>query len=177
MIDINKTSKTLSYILRHKPENFNVILDKNGYALVSNILDVLELTLPELKEIVNSDTKKRYSFSDDFFKIRANQGHSIKVDLNLKKIVPPIILYHGTNISAIQKIKKEGLKKMNRHHVHLTDNINTAKATGGRRGSPIILQIDCKEMLKDKINFYLSENFVYLVDEVPTKYILWNATL
>lgn len=169
-------SKTLSYILRHKPEKFNITLDKEGYTLVDSILSNLNITIDELEHVVSSCDKQRFKFNEDKTKIKANQGHSIDVDLNLKAIVPPVKLYHGTAPRFYSSIMKEGLKKMNRHHVHLYDeeSIKKAKDTGSRhqKGLPgLVLEIDAKEMLKDGFKFFRTDNNVYLCDYIPSKYI------
>ena len=169
-----KISKTLSYALRHKPESLELTLDKNGWAPVKDVLNNLDATMEELETVVAENDKKRFAFNDDKTKIRASQGHSIKVDLQLTAVDPPAILYHGTGPKNINIILTEGLKKMNRHHVHLSATIDTAKAVGQRHtkhGKPIILQVDSAHMRADGIKFYLSENNVYLVDSVDPKYI------
>jgi putative RNA 2'-phosphotransferase len=105
-------------------------------------------------------------------KIKANQGHSIKVELNFKTKVPPTILYHGTQISNEAIIRKKGISKMKRHHVHLSADINTATAVAKRRGPKIVIfEIDCKAMFKDNIKFYISDNEVWLTDYIDPKYI------
>lgn len=164
-------SKYLSMLLRHSPEKANLTLDKEGWCNLDQLLENTDFTLDELREIVSSDAKGRYSFGDN--SIRANQGHSTsEVKLTFKKEVPPPYLYHGTTQDAWQKIKKQGLQPMNRHHVHLTDNLTTAKQVGSRRRSGLVLlEIDCINMVADKIHFYRSENGVWLVDKVEPKYI------
>ena len=118
------------------------------------------------------NNKKRYSFNDDKTKIRAVQGHSIEVDLELKEVVPPAILYHGTAFKNLESIKKDGIRKMNRQYVHLSMDEETAKNVATRHsGKYIILEIDTKAMLKENYKFYLSENKVWLTDFVPSKFI------
>lgn len=124
-----------------------------------------------LKDIVKSSDKQRFKFNDDFSKIRANQGHSINVDLKLKLKLPPEILFHGTATKNIDSIKQNGLLKQNRHHVHLSSDTETAKKVGMRYGKPIILKIEAGSMHADGIKFYLSENGVWLTEKVDTKYI------
>ncbi len=167
-------SKFLSLILRHKPETINLILDKNGWAFVSDILSNSELkfTRGELEEVVATNDKKRFSFSEDKTKIRANQGHSIdKIDLNLKPASPPLELFHGTVENVIPKIRERGLKKMRRQHVHLSKDRETAIKVGSRRGKPIIITIRALEMWNKGYRFYKSENGVWLTDAVPSEYI------
>lgn len=165
------SSKTLSYILRHKPESVNIKLDRYGYANVDDILIVLNIKKNELEELVETSDKQRFAFNNDKTKIRASQGHSIKVDLQLVKTIPPTILYHGTHKPALDSIMSKGLNKMARHHVHLSKDIPTAKIVAARRSNPIILEIDSKAMFTDNFEFFISDNGVYLVDEVPAKYI------
>lgn len=177
---ITKISKHLSYVLRHNPESINIELDKNGWAdvnlIISNSKEKIEFTIDELKEVVRTSDKQRFKLSDDFKKIKANQGHSVSVDLDLMPIVPPFKLYHGTAPRFIPFILKEGLKKMNRHHVHLysEENINKAKDTGTRyqKGvESVVLIIEAKQMCNEGYKFYKTENDVYLVDWVPPKYL------
>lgn len=166
-------SKYLSYLLRHKPESANLGLDKNGWCPVQELIQNAKFTLEELQEIVRDDAKTRYALSEDGTKIRANQGHSTsKVRLTYNKAVPPVMLYHGTTTDGYEFIQKEGLKPMNRHHVHLTDDRDTAVTVAGRRKTGIvILKIDAKKMLADGVQFFLSPNNVWLVTHVAPKYI------
>ena len=124
-----------------------------------------------LEKIVNDDDKNRYSFNGDKTMIRANQGHSIPVDVELKKLNPPDILYHGTGEKYVESIKKQGLIRKNRLYVHLSDNIEIAEKVGKRHGKPVIYEIDCKKMIEDGIEFFKSENNVWLVESVPVKYL------
>lgn len=170
------TSRFLCTILRHKPENIGLELDKQGYVLVKDLLrqlkaNKLETTFEELETLVRENNKKRFSFSKDKTKIRACQGHSIPVDLSLEAVEPPDLLYHGTVYKFIKSILKGGLEKMSRQYVHLSKDTETAKSVGSRRGTPVILNIDAKSMYEDGYNFYCSENGVWLTDHVPAKYI------
>jgi len=166
----DKLSRKISYLLRHNPEDLK--MDKNGWVITEELLQKLNITLEELKIIVNTNNKKRFSFNSNNSKIRANQGHSIDVDVELKKIIPPIKLYHGTSKNNLNQILKHGLKKMNRLHVHLSKDYETAYNVGKRHGGDtIVFEIDSKQMYKDKILFYLSENNVYLTDYIKPKYI------
>ena len=170
-------SKFLSLILRHKPETIGISLDDNGWADVNQLLSNIaikdkDFNFKVLEDIVRTDGKKRYSFNDDKTKIRANQGHSIKVDVELKLATPPDILFHGTGSRAIDSIHKQGLKKINRLHVHLSDNYDTAVKVGSRHGIPVVIKIDAAKMLQDGYKFYISENGVWLVDNVPSKYFI-----
>lgn len=171
--NITQISKYLSLILRHQPQSIGLVLDPNGWADVDELLNKskLKFSFQQLVEVVEKNDKQRFILSDDQTKIRANQGHSIKIDLDLTPQIPPPILYHGTVEKYLDSIRIEGLKKMNRNHVHLSKDIETAQKVGSRRGIAIILKIDAKAMNNDEILFYCSENGVWLTDNVPTKYI------
>jgi putative RNA 2'-phosphotransferase len=166
-------SKFLSFILRHKPEAANLSLDREGWCFIAQLISNTDITLAELLEIVATDGKKRYSISADGAKIRANQGHTTsKVKLSFKKAIPPIVLYHGTDKRNQAIIEKEGLKAMKRHHVHLSADVDTALSVGGRRrGFATIFIVDCKAMVTAGIEFFLSENDVWLTDYVDPKYL------
>jgi len=167
-----KISRFLSLVLRHKPEKIDLHLDKNGWADVNELIDKIDdLDLNVLKSVVKENDKQRFSFNEDFTKIRANQGHSIKVDVQLKSKIPPVILYHGTAEKNIKSIMKKGLEKRNRNHVHLSADEATAINVGQRHGKVKVLQINCKEMVKDGIKFYLSNNNVWLTEFIDPKYI------
>jgi putative RNA 2'-phosphotransferase len=124
-----------------------------------------------LQIVVDTNDKKRFAFNEDVTMIRANQGHSIEVDLALQVQKPPAMLYHGTVAKFIDSIKKDGLQKMSRQHVHLSKEIETATTVANRRRKPIILTIDTVSMVKEGFAFYLSENNVWLTDQVPSKFI------
>ena len=174
--ELKSTGKFLSLVLRHDPEKIGLTLDENGWAEVTVLLEKLakkgkKLDFDTLKYLVETNDKKRYSFNADFSKIRANQGHSIEVDIKLKEATPPDILYHGTAEKNLDSIFLEGLTKRNRNHVHLSKDIETSIKVGTRHGKPIVLTIDTKAMLDDGIRFYLSENQVWLTNYVEPKYI------
>jgi putative RNA 2'-phosphotransferase len=163
-------------VLRHKPETIGIKLDKNGWTEVDILLTKLnengnDINLTELISIVDGNDKQRFAFNDDITKIRANQGHSLKVDLKLIAERPPIELYHGTVERFTIDIRKVGLNKMNRQHVHLSDEIETATKVANRRGKAIILTIDSASMNADGVKFYKSKNGVWLTDKVLPKYI------
>jgi putative RNA 2'-phosphotransferase len=162
-------SKRLSYILRHHPEEYNITLDDNGYALIDDIIANTDMTLDIIKEIVKTCDKQRFEMNDTH--IRARQGHSVAVDLQLKKSIPPKYLFHGTPITALQDIKKTGLSKMKRHHVHLTSDVMTAFAAGLRRGKAVVLKINAKLMVQNGFDFFKTDNDVWLTDNVPATYI------
>lgn len=174
--EIKTISKFLSLVLRHAPETIQLQLDKNGWANVDELIIQShqfgkEFDFGLLEEVVETNDKKRFTFNEDLTKIRANQGHSIDVELNLKESEPKDFLYHGTVEKFIDSIKKEGLQKMSRQYVHLSKDKETAIKVGSRRGKPIVLKINAPKMFLDGYKFYLSENNVWLLDEVPTKYI------
>ncbi|MBN2355678.1 RNA 2'-phosphotransferase [candidate division KSB1 bacterium] len=169
-------SKFLSKILRHHPEQIGLTLDSQGWADVEELIACanrhnVNLDRALLDEIVATNEKKRYSYSDDRSRIRATQGHSISVDLALKNVEPPSILYHGTAIRFWPSIQQDGLQRRGRLHVHLSTDADTAYAVGKRHGKPLILQIDSARMYADGIAFHLSDNSVWLTDCVPAKYI------
>ncbi|UKN03871.1 RNA 2'-phosphotransferase [Paracrocinitomix mangrovi] len=170
-------SKFLSLVLRHQPTLIGLELNDSGWADVSEVIEKSKLknvvfNVDQLKEVVETNDKKRFAFSDDGLMIRANQGHSVKnVDLKLKEVHPPETLYHGTVEKFIDSIKQHGLQKRSRQHVHLSGDIETAQNVGSRRGKPIILKIQAEQMRKDGYQFFLSENKVWLTDHVPTKYL------
>ena len=146
-VDDVKLGKFLSLVLRHKPETIGITLDKNGWADVKELIEKIKLSeryidMEILERIVRENSKKRYSFNEDKTKIRASQGHSIEVELNLKEITPPKILYHGTATSFLKSIKEKGILKMNRQYVHLSMDIETARNVGQRHGEVVILPID-----------------------------------
>jgi putative RNA 2'-phosphotransferase len=174
--NIKKYSKFLSLILRHRPEKVGITLDSAGWTSVSELLKAINknsrpITLEQLRFIVENNDKKRFSFNEDGTMIRANQGHSVDVNLDYDEREPPDILWHGTIGKYMKSIYESGLQKMNRHHVHLSADWDTAKKVGDRRGNGIVLVINTGAMFSDGHKFYLSENGVWLTDHVPPKYI------
>jgi putative RNA 2'-phosphotransferase len=174
--EIKITSKFLSLILRHQPEIIGLSLDENGWADTNTLLAQLTahghpVSKASLEKVVDTNDKKRFAFNEDHSRIRASQGHSVDVELNLQQQRPPEYLYHGTIGDFIDTIKAEGLQKMSRRHVHLSQEESTAKAVGGRRGKPVILSIRARQMQEAGFIFYLSENGVWLTDHVPAQYI------
>ncbi len=176
---LKTTSKFLSLVLRHSPQTIGIELDENGWVSTEELIRKAnqhrqQLNIELLKEVVANNDKKRFSFNETGTKIRANQGHSISVDLQLQPVEPPAFLFHGTVAKFLDAIKKEGLKKMNRQHLHLSNDEETAIKVGSRRGNPIILTIASGKMHNDGYHFYLSANGVWLCDQVPSKYINFN---
>lgn len=168
---LRKKSKWLSLILRHKPEAANITLDKNGWSQVNEVLISGGLTHTQLEQIVYENNKQRFEFDETQKRIRARQGHSIEVDVELTNVTPPSILYHGTSFSALTSIWMSGIEKRKRLHVHLTNETKVAEQVGSRYGVPIVLVIDAFQMHKDGRKFFLSNNGVYLTEYVPVKYI------
>ncbi|CUU49204.1 RNA 2'-phosphotransferase [Clostridium beijerinckii] len=170
-----RISKFISLILRHKPEEIGLTLDEYGYINTSDLIKGLnkkgyKVTISDIERIVAEDGKQRYSFNNDKTKIKANQGHSIKVNLELQAVEPPKVLYHGTATRFMDSICRESIKKQNRQYVHLSADIETATKVGKRHGELVIFKINSEQMNKDGYKFFLSENKVWLTDYVPAKY-------
>ncbi|HFL2524774.1 TPA: RNA 2'-phosphotransferase [Clostridioides difficile] len=172
----DKLSIFISLILRHKPETIGIKLDDYGYADVNELIEKINNTgrninIEILEQIVKEDNKQRYSFNDDRSKIRANQGHSINVNVELRELEPPKYLYHGTATRFLDNIKNEGIIKQSRLYVHLSRDIDTAIKVGKRHGTPVILKINTGKMYENGYKFYLSENNVWLCEYIPFKYV------
>ena len=169
------TSKFISLILRHKPEIIGITLDEHGWANVSELISGVNETHPLdmeiLERIVTEDEKQRYSFNEDKTLIRANQGHSIPVDVELEEVTPPDILYHGTGEKYTAAIDVQGLIPKSRLYVHLSGDIDTARKVGSRHGKPVIYAVKSGEMHRDGTVFYKSVNGVWLTGLVNTKYL------
>lgn len=173
-----KISKFLSLVLRHKPEAIGLQLDKQGWADIEKLIDkanqsgeITGLDASTILEVVRTSDKQRFALSDDGKHIRANQGHSVAVDLQLTPKQPPNILYHGTASHFLASIKAEGLKSGQRQHVHLSQNTETATQVGQRYGKPIVLTIDAKTMHQQGITFYQANNGVWLTHRVSPQFI------
>lgn len=171
----NQLSKYVSYILRHNPDEIGVQLNEQGWTDVQNFIEKSQskykFDLDDLQQVVKNNNKKRFEFSNDGKNIRAQQGHTVEVDLKLPNVEPPKELYHGTATRFLDSIKKEGLKPMSRHDVHLSFNKTTAEKVGERHGKVIVLIIDTEKMYQDGFNFQCTANNVWLTQAVPTKYI------
>ena len=173
-MDTRRISKYISYLLRHHPETINLQLDDYGWASIDELIGKtrdFRLTYSIINEVVSTNDKQRFSISEDGKKIRANQGHSIPIKLDLEPVIPPDLLFHGTATRFIDSINKMGLVKGQRHHVHLSENEKTAKAVGSRHGKVIILKLNAKQMYEDGFEFFKTVNNVWLVDNVPVKYL------
>lgn len=173
---LSDTSRFISLILRHKPETIGITLDEHGWANVKDLIEGIKKTRPidmdMLEEIVRTDNKQRYSFNEDKTLIRANQGHSLPVDVELKKAVPTDILYHGTGEKYVSSIDKEGLLPKSRLYVHLSKDEETAVNVGKRHGKPVIYKVDARKMQEDGFDFFLSVNGVWLTKKVPVNYLI-----
>lgn len=165
------TGKYMSLLLRHSPEKENLDMDRFGWIPVKQLISRLDITMSDLEEIVEENNKQRFSFNSDKTKIRANQGHSVDIDLQLTEVKPTNTLYHGTATKFLSSIYKDGLIKGKRQHVHLSDNEKTATQVGSRHGTVYILNIDSEKMYDDGYKFYKSDNGVWLTDFVPREYI------
>lgn len=170
------TSKFISLILRHKPETIGITLDEHGWANVEDLLDGMNragtaIDMKFLQKIVAEDEKQRYSFNEDMTLLRANQGHSIPVDVELEEVVPPDYLYHGTGEKYMESIDRQGLIPKSRLYVHLSEDRDTAVKVGSRHGKPIIYRVKSREMYKDGFVFYKSVNGVWLAKSVPVEYL------
>ncbi len=174
--ELKKHSKFLSLILRHQPEVVDIQLDEQGWVDIDVLLNALNqkgrhINRSQLETIVLNNDKKRFTFNKDGSRIRANQGHSINIDLALKPQTPPDVLYHGTAVRFLNSIRQQGLVKRSRQHVHLSSDEETARKVGSRHGKPVILSIGAKQMHQDQYQFFLSKNGVWLTDHVPPQYI------
>ena len=172
-----KLGRFLSLVLRHDPAAAGISLDEHGWADVKELLAGVNRTgrkidMDTLERIVRENSKQRYSFNEDHSKIRANQGHSVSVDVELKETQPPQYLYHGTVSRFLPSIQREGIRKMSRQYVHLSGDFETAMAVGKRHGSPVVITIDAAAMVRDGVGFYRSENGVWLCEHVEPKYFV-----
>lgn len=174
--NIRKISKQMSYVLRHNPDAFGLELDAQGWCKVADLLAAFKakgtpVNRGLLDEVVANNDKKRFAFNEDGSKIRASQGHSIKIDLGYTPVEPPETLYHGTAKRNLDSIFKDGLQKRNRHHVHLSPDLDTAISVGQRHGKVVVLKVKAKEMFDQGYEFYRSQNGVWLTDEVKPEFL------
>lgn len=169
-------SRYIALLLRHHPEKAGLCLDEHGWVEVEALIQGVRRRYPEfnravLDEIVARDSKQRYAYNQDKTCIRANQGHSIPVDVELKQALPPAILYHGTGEKYVESIQKIGLIPKSRLYVHLSTDIQTAIQVGKRHGQPVVYQIDTQQMIHDGFIFYISANHIWLTKAVPVQYL------
>lgn len=172
-------SKFMSLVLRHNPGKIGLELDEHGWADVQTLIDKSGtkfggLSLAEIQEIVATNDKKRFMFSDDGQQIRASQGHSINVDLELTKRVPPELLYHGTATKSVTSIRLQGIQPLARQYVHLSVTPEIAREVGARHGKPVIINVLAQQMHSNDYAFYLSENGVWLTAEVPVAFLVFS---
>lgn len=174
-MNLTRISCFLSLILRHKPETIGISLDEHGWANVAELIEGIsktrEFNMDILEEIVRTDEKERYSFNEDKTLIRANQGHSIPVDVELEEVEPPEELWHGTGEKYVASIDEIGLIRKSRLYVHLSKDKETALKVGSRHGRPVLYTVKTREMYQDGYAFFLSKNGVWLTKEVPVKYL------
>ncbi|MBK8167924.1 MAG: RNA 2'-phosphotransferase [bacterium] len=171
-----RLSRFLSYVLRHRPDAVGLALDAAGWVEVDALLAACAahgrpLTRDELEQVVARDDKQRYAFGDDGLRIRASQGHSVAVELGYEPRMPPEILYHGTTERFLEAIRREGLRRGERHHVHLSADEETARRVGARRGRPVVLRVRAGEMARAGTPFFLSANGVWLTEGVGVGFI------
>lgn len=173
--DLKNTSRFLAGVLRHHPEKINLKVDRHGWADVEELLEKMNphcpITMEKLEAVVENNNKQRYSFDERKKRIRANQGHSIPVDVELTEKKPPEFLFHGTADKNCESIEKKGLLHMKRLHVHLSSDVETAVNVGKRHGKPVVYRVKSGQMYKDGIKFYYSVNQVWLTEHVPKKYL------
>jgi putative RNA 2'-phosphotransferase len=173
-VNLVRVSKFLSRHLRHKPGDIGLTLDAGGWVDVDELLAAcsrrgIVLTRADLEHVVASSDKQRFALEGN--RIRANQGHTVEVDLGLGVRRPPEVLYHGTVAASLGVIRAEGLKPMGRHDVHLSSDVDTAKRVGSRRGKPVVLTVQAEAMHQAGYEFRVSDNGVWLVAEVPPRFL------
>lgn len=171
-----RISKFLSLVLRHDPARIGITLDEAGWTDVEALLVAMAkhkhpVSREKLIEIVETSEKQRFALSPDGTRIRANQGHSVEVDLELAPTTPPARLYHGTVDAFMASIREQGLIRGARHHVHMSADVETATKVGARRGKPVILTIRADAMAAAGHVFYRSENGVWLTERVPPEFL------
>jgi putative RNA 2'-phosphotransferase len=176
MENLVRISKFLSKHLRHAPEAIGITLEPGGWVSVENLLEAcakhgMRISRETLNTVVSDNSKQRFGFDDTGTLIRANQGHSTKVELEFESLTPPETLYHGTATKFLPSILEIGIQRMKRHHVHLSSDLETAAKVGARHGKLAMLEVDAKAMVEAGFVFYRSENGVWLVDTVPVKFI------
>jgi putative RNA 2'-phosphotransferase len=170
-MDVVGLSKRLSFVLRHRPDSVGLVLDEAGWADVDDLLAALRMTRAELEHVVAANDKRRFAFDADGTRIRANQGHSVPVELGYEPAVPPDVLFHGTVERFVPSILAVGLRPGRRHAVHLSADVATARLVGGRRGRPVVLRVEAAAMAGAGHSFTRSPNGVWLTREVPPRYL------
>jgi putative RNA 2'-phosphotransferase len=175
-VDVVRASKRLSYVLRHRPDSVGLTLDEAGWVDVDALLAALAahglaLTRAELDHVVATNDKRRFALDEHGMRIRASQGHSVAVELGYEPATPPAELFHGTVERFLAAILTEGLRPGNRHAVHLSPDVDTARTVGARRGRPVVLRVDAAAMAADGFTFARSANGVWLVAAVPPRHL------
>jgi putative RNA 2'-phosphotransferase len=175
MKTMTEMSRLISQLLRHQPQKLGLTIDSHGWMDTDQLIEKLNaiqpFTMETLEEIVRTDSKRRYSFNADKSCIRANQGHSIPVDLGLLPVRPPKVLYHGTATRFARSIEQQGLRPMSRQYVHLSEDPSVAVAVGSRHGAPVVYEVDAQRMYEAGHDFFCSENGVWLTKAVPIEYL------
>lgn len=171
-------SKFLSYVLRHRPDSIGLTLNNEGWANIDSLMELArqhgkEISRELLEQVVSTNDKQRFAISPDGISIRARQGHSISVDLALTPAQPPAMLYHGTATRNLDAIRRQGLKKGQRHHVHLSGAMELAERVGARHGRPVVLQVQALKMVEAGFYFYITDNQVWLTDHVPVSFLVF----
>lgn len=168
---LKRTSKRMSYILRHQPDSVGLTLAPGGWVAIDDLLAALKISEEVLDEVVFTNDKQRFEYSEDATQIRARQGHSTQVDLQYEAATPPDLLFHGTATRFLESIFEKGLIKGQRHHVHLSINRETMIAVGRRHGKPVVLEVNAQQMVADGNQFFVTGNHVWLTDHVPPQYL------
>ena len=176
-----RLSKFLSLVLRHKPQEIGMTLDPAGWLAVDELLRAcaahgVPISRNELNAIVAGSDKQRFALSPDGLRIRANQGHSVPVELGYEPAVPPEVLFHGTAQKYIESIRRMGLVKGKRHHVHLSPTAKTASAVGQRHGKLVLLEVQAGRLHREGHQFFRTPNNVWLTDSVPPEYLVFPQT-
>ena len=175
------TSKYLSWVLRHDPQALGLTPTADGWVSIDRLLEAAAsdgkvLSDARIRELVANSDKQRFALSPDGLMIRAQQGHSIPVQLEYPPATPPALLFHGTVAAALPSIRTQGLLRGERHHVHLSPNRETATRVGARRGTPVLLVVQAMQMAEAGLVFYETPNEVWLVEHVPPRYIDFEGT-
>jgi putative RNA 2'-phosphotransferase len=175
-MDVVRLSKRLSYVLRHAPASVGLTLDAAGWVDVDDLLAALAangtaLTRAQLDDVVARNDKQRFALDPTGTRIRASQGHSVPVELGHRPSEPPAELFHGTVERFLPAVLDQGLRRGNRHAVHLSADVDTARRVGRRRGRPVVLRVDAAALAADGATFTRSDNGVWLVDAVPPRYL------
>ena len=175
---MKQASKFLSYVLRHEPQAIGLQLDAQGWASIEDLVTLTQgrevpLSRELIEAVVATNDKQRFSISPDGLRIRANQGHSLAVDLGLQPVRPPETLFHGTATRFLESIRSAGLAPQSRQHVHLSPDAETATRVGQRHGKPVVLQVRAAALFDAGTPFYLSENGVWLTPAVPLDYLIF----